>query len=421
MSQIGWNIEGQWFNTFVYAKIAKDPSIITAMLICSAAATTFSTFFFGTVTDRTGKRRTLISTGYIIWGILTICFAFTEFAGKNFYLIACAGVVLGDMLISFFASMSTDAGVNTWITDIMTDKNRGQIGGIVAAVCVLGTILGNILGSTLVGENNNYMRLFFVTGLLLIFFGIASMFLLSKKDDVAPSIRGTFTQQFLNGFNFEKIFSVKELLLVNIAVTLYFTGFNSYFPHLGNYLIDHIGYTPDMIGLIEGIPMVLAMLIAVPIANLINKEWHLPVVSSAIISAIGGMLLIAPLTPEKVDTTTFFNIRIWGGILFLGIGYVIMLQTTKVWTKQLHPKGRRGQFEGIWAIFFALMPMLFGSIVSQTVIKNTSEPFFTSFNALPEYIPNGNIFIVGVIISSLSIIPFLYAEKHHKKRIKKKK
>ena len=25
--QLCWNIENQWFNTFVYAKIAKDPTI----------------------------------------------------------------------------------------------------------------------------------------------------------------------------------------------------------------------------------------------------------------------------------------------------------------------------------------------------------------------------------------------------------
>ena len=55
--QICWNMENQWFNTFVYAKIGKNPSIITGMLIFSAAATTFATFFFGTWADRTGKRR----------------------------------------------------------------------------------------------------------------------------------------------------------------------------------------------------------------------------------------------------------------------------------------------------------------------------------------------------------------------------
>ena len=29
--QICWNMENQWFNTFVYAKIAKDPTIISWM------------------------------------------------------------------------------------------------------------------------------------------------------------------------------------------------------------------------------------------------------------------------------------------------------------------------------------------------------------------------------------------------------
>ena len=53
--QICWNMENQWFNTFVYAKIAKDPKIITGMLICSAAATTFATFFFGTWADQIGR------------------------------------------------------------------------------------------------------------------------------------------------------------------------------------------------------------------------------------------------------------------------------------------------------------------------------------------------------------------------------
>ncbi|MBR5991745.1 MAG: MFS transporter, partial [Clostridia bacterium] len=54
IGQICWNMENQWFNTFVYAKIAKDPSIITGMLSFSALATTFSTFFFGTLSDRLG-------------------------------------------------------------------------------------------------------------------------------------------------------------------------------------------------------------------------------------------------------------------------------------------------------------------------------------------------------------------------------
>ena len=44
IGQLVWNIENQWFNTFVYAKIAKDPTIISWMVAVSAIATTISTF-----------------------------------------------------------------------------------------------------------------------------------------------------------------------------------------------------------------------------------------------------------------------------------------------------------------------------------------------------------------------------------------
>ena len=52
VGQLCWNIENQWFNTFVYAKIAKDPTIISWMVAISAIATTIATFLFGTLSDR---------------------------------------------------------------------------------------------------------------------------------------------------------------------------------------------------------------------------------------------------------------------------------------------------------------------------------------------------------------------------------
>ena len=61
--QICWNIENQWFNTFVYAKISGDVNIVTSMVMVSALVTTISTLFFGTLSDRRGKRKRLISPG----------------------------------------------------------------------------------------------------------------------------------------------------------------------------------------------------------------------------------------------------------------------------------------------------------------------------------------------------------------------
>ena len=414
--QICWNMENQWFNTFVYAKIGKDPSIITGMLICSAAATTFATFFFGTWADRTGRRRSFIAWGYILWGVFTIAFGLTQFISRELYLLMAASVVLADTVMSFFGSMGNDAGFNTWTNDIMTDRNRGQIGAALATQPVLGTILGTVVGGLLVGENDDYMRLFVVMGVFVIVFGVISLFALNKKDDVAPSVRGSFWRQFLSVFNFRKFFALKELVWVNVGVAVFFIGFNVYFAYIGNYLIYYLGYTADMMGVIEAVPLVLAMLTAIPIGVLINKNKH-PVIALASIAVnIAGLLILFPVKAENVDPRQIFHPVLWLGIFVVGVGYVGILQTTKVWTKQLYPADAKGQFEGIWILFFVLIPMIGGSLIGQAVVKTGGETFVNAESGLTEYVPNGSVFIVGAAVILLSVIPFLLAARYHRQR-----
>ncbi len=415
--QICWNMENQWFNTFVYAKIAKDPKIITGMLICSAAATTFATFFFGTWADRTGKRRTFISFGYILWGIFTIAFGLTQFISHDQYLLMAVSVVLADTVMSFFGSMGNDAGFNTWTNDIMTDKNRGGIGAALATQPVLGTILGTVIGGMLVGENDNYMRLFVVMGVFVIIFGFVSLFALNKKDDVEPSVRGSFWQQFASVFNFRKFFAQKELVLVNIGVSLFFIGFNVYFAYMGNYIIYYLGYSADQMGIIEAVPLMLAMLTAVPIGILINKNKHPYLALASVVVNIIGLLFLYPITEADVNPDSIFDLRIWLGIFVVGVGYVGILQTTKVWTKQLYPKDAKGQFEGIWILFFVLIPMIGGSLIGQKVVSSSNASFMDEVSGQWQYIPNGNIFIVGAAVILLSAIPFALTARLHKARI----
>lgn len=416
--QICWNMENSWFNTFVYAKIGKDPSIITGMLICSAAATTFATFFFGTWADRTGKRRTFIAWGYVLWGIFTIAFGLTEFISKEYYLLVAVSVVLADTVMSFFGSMGNDAGYNTWMNDIMTEKNRGQIGAALATQPVLGTILGTVVGGLLVGEHDNYMRLFVVMGVFVIAFGFLSMITLNKSDDVTPNKQGGFWKQFISVFNFKRFFELKELVLVHVAVAIFFIGFNVYFAYIGNYLIYYLGYTADMMGIIEAVPLVLAMLTAIPIGVLINKNKHPFICIAAVIINIIGLFILYPITADKVDATAIFNWQIWLGIFVVGVGYIGILQTTKVWAKQLYPKDSKGQFEGIWILFFVLIPMIGGSLIGQAVVKSSGETFVNETSGLTEYVPNGNVFLFGAMVIVLTLIPLLLSVKHHKARVR---
>ena len=147
VGQLCWNIENQWFNTFVYAKIAKDPTIISWMVAISAIATTIATFLFGTLSDRMGKRKNFIGIGYILWGIFTILFGTTEWitggqpaSSAQVLMLAATAVVCADALMSFFGSMGNDAGYNAWLNDMMTEQNRGSIGAAIATQPIIGTI-----------------------------------------------------------------------------------------------------------------------------------------------------------------------------------------------------------------------------------------------------------------------------------------
>ncbi|MBQ3135944.1 MAG: MFS transporter [Clostridia bacterium] len=412
IGQIGWNVESSWFNTFVYEKIDKNPSIITPMLIMSAFATTVSMIFFGTLTDRTGKRRTLVSTGFFIWGILIVCFGLAQYIVKSNFILAIVYMVIMDMLLSFFGSMSTDIGYSTWLTDIMNDRNRGQIGGAIAIQAVLGSMLGNIIGGYIIGTENNYMRLFIVIGSFLSFFGMISIFLFDKKDDVKPFIEGSFLRQLLSVFDFKTLKKSKEFLWIHVAVALFFTGYNTYFPHLGNMLIDYLDYSATQMGIIMAVPLLFAMLVTVPVSKFINNNKYIEVSLVSIITGLIGNSFMFNILPEHIDTEKTFNLRIYSAIFLVGVSFIIMLQATKTWTKNLFPKNAKGKYEGLWAIAFAFIPMHSGSLIGEWVIKNNGVSFINTVTERYEYIPDGKIFLVGAIISTLSIIPIIITKKY---------
>ena len=416
IGQIGWNLEGTWLNTFVYEKIDKNPSIITAMLILSALATTISVFLFGTITDRTGNRRHMISFGLIIWGVLNASFTLTQFISEKSLGGSVVCIIIIDMLLSFFATMSTESGYSTWLTDIINDQNRGQIGAAFAIQSVLASLIVNVLGGFLVGKDNNYIRLFILSGTFLSVFGIVSLFLFTKKDDAVPSIKGTFAKQFISIFDFKTLTKHKELLCAYAAVTVFFIGYNTYFSYLGNYIIHYLGFSANQMGIIQAIPILLAMLVTMPATKYINNRKFVNVSVVSLILGLIGLALILSIEKEFVDTTKFFDWKLFFSVFCVGASYITMIQTLKTWTKFLYPKESSGQFEGLWVLSFGFIPMLFASNIGEIVVKTSGETILNELSGRYEYIPNENVFLVGILISTLSIIPILLAKKYEKKR-----
>lgn len=421
--QLCWNMENQWFNTFVYAKIARDPTIISWMVAISALATTLSTFLFGTVSDRRGRRKYLVAFGYIFWGVFTILFGLTQYitggqlgASAELILVAGFSVVAADAVMSFFGSMGNDSGFNAWANDNMTDHNRGQIGAAMATQPVIGTIVGTVLGGMLVGSSDNYMRLFLVMGVAVILFGILALCFMKDAPSLMPNKRGTFREQFFSIFNFKKYFSMKELVWVNLTLAVYFIAFNMYFTHLGNYMIYYLGFTPDMMGYIEGITLVLAMLTVIPATTLINRNRSpLLCAISIVLNCIGVLLLGLFIRPENVNTASVFNPLLMVGVFLIGTGYVVILQTLTVWSKQLYPQDARGQFEGIRILFFVLIPMCVAPLIANPVIKRSGE--FVDEYGFTEYLPTHTLFLVASGLVLLTFIPLFFARKYHNQRL----
>ena len=418
--QICWNIENQWFNTFVYAKIAKDPTIISWMVAISATATTISTFIFGCVSDRQGKRKSLVAVGYILWGIFTIAFGLTQYItggqltndGK-LIMVAGFAIVAADAIMSFFGSMGNDIGFNAWINDHMNDKNRGQLGAALATQPVIGTIAGTVIGGMLVGADDNYMRLFLVMGIAVIAFGFYALFAMKDSPDLKPSVRGTFKEQFFSILDVKSYMKHRELVWVNFSLAMYFIAFNMYFTHLGNYMIYYLGFTADMMGYIEGIALVAAMLLCIPATNLLNDD-KAPLLCnlSVIVTFVGVMILGIFIRPENVNPATLWNPVLLIGVFFVGVGYVLFLQSITVWGKQLYPEDSRGQFEGIRIIFFVLIPMIVAPLFSNPIIKRSGE--FVDENGFTEYLPTYAIFLAGAVAVLLTFIPLYFASKAKK-------
>jgi MFS family permease len=417
--QLCWNMENQWFNTFVYAKIAKDPTIISWMLAISAMATTVSTFLFGCVSDRRGNRKSLVSIGYILWGVFTILFGTTQFLkadnNENTAIIGVAfAVVAADAIMSFFGSMGNDIGYNAWINDHMNAENSGKVGAALAVQPVIGTIAGTVLGGLLVGADDNYMRLFVVIGGLVILLGVYSLISMKDSVDLRPSIKGSFGQQFLSIFDVKEYMKHRELVFVNLMLAVYFISFNVYFSHLGNFMIYYLGFTADTMGFIEGVGLIIAMFSTIPAIKYIRDDRStLIILVAVILNSIGLLIIGLFVSPTNVNTATIWNPHLLAGVLFVGFGYILFLQTITVWSKRLYPEDARGSFEGIRIVFYVLIPMIVAPLISNPIIKKSGE--FVDEYGFKEYLPTNTLFLAGVIIVLMTLIPLFFADREHKK------
>ena len=399
--QLCWNVENQWFNTFIYAKIGPYPWIISWMTAISAAVTTCSTFCFGTWSDRLGKRKPFLAAGYVLWGLFTIAYGLVEFLPKNTVTAAAVMVVAMDALMSLFGSMGNDCAYNSWTTDITNEKNRGQLGAIMAALPVIATIIGTVVSGILI-EALDYFMFFVIMGVLVMTVGVIGGLLMKEAADLQPNRQSCgFVQQVLSVFRFRTFLQNRELFWVFGIMSVYFIGFNAFFAHAGNYIIYTLGFDEGMAGILQGAGLGLAVLATIPTIGMINRGCHAGLIAASVAFSAAGLVLLA-LAGAKIPILLI-------GILLVGVGYVLVLQTTTAWAKNLYPENSRGQFEGVRIVFFVLIPMVLGPSAANLVISRWGVP--VTIDGAAGMAPSTALFWLAAAIILLTLLPTAMAKR----------
>lgn len=118
------------------------------MVAASAVTAAVTTLVMGALSDKIGKRKVFIVTGYIFWGIVTASFGFITvdntqkfFHTANAAATAALLVIVMDCVMTFFGSTAFDAAFNSWVTDITDDSNRGRAETVLQALPLVAMIL----------------------------------------------------------------------------------------------------------------------------------------------------------------------------------------------------------------------------------------------------------------------------------------
>ena len=193
VGQIAWTMENMFYNLYIVDQFNATSNAIALMVSLSAVTATLTTLFMGALSDKIGKRKIFIVSGYFLWGITILSFIFVN----NQYIasasLGVALVILLDCLMTFFGSTANDASYNAYLTEITDETNRGKVEGVNSAMPLISILIvfGGLSSFARIDENGNdtWPIVFVIIGIAVLISGIVGLFTIkdpvveSKKDE----------------------------------------------------------------------------------------------------------------------------------------------------------------------------------------------------------------------------------------------
>ena len=417
VGQLAWAIENNYFNVYVY-DCTKNYSFITAMVIASAAAATITTLLMGAVSDRLGKRKLLISVGYIMWGVSIIAFAFLN-PNSSFNIVAnsvfLAGtmIVIMDCVMTFFGSTANDAAFNAFVTDNTNDNNRAKVESVLSVLPLLALIMVILVAGFFVdvpvGDPKHWDIFFYIFGGITLVIGIISFFLV-PKDVTQPNKEENYFKSIFYGFRPKVVKQNPILYITLIAFMVFNIGLQVFMPYFILY-VQNVLHIVDMDFTISlGIVLLGASAITVVFGLFMDKIGKNKIMIPAlIVGAVGGLIIF--LIPADQGFTKMGLII--GGIVLM-TGYLVSTAVLGAKVRDYTPVKEVGLFQGVRMIFTVLIPMIIGPLIGRGLCYIGGEPYQNEFEQWV-YPPNKWLFFVTGAIFLCAIGPVVWMILKEKK------
>ncbi len=398
MGQFAWTIENMYFNVFLYNTISTDPNYIAAMVAASAIVATLTTLLMGVLSDRAGRRKAFICGGYLPWGLSTAAFglitvdnAASLFPAANAVAAAAVMVIVMDCAMTFFGSTANDAAFNAYVTDTVSNAQRGRVESVLAILPLVSMLIifGGFDGMTQAG---NWQMFFLIFGALVTLTGVASLFLL--KEQPATPKREPFFQQLAYGFRPSVIARHRALYLSLLAMCVFSIAVQVFFPYLIIYMQHYL--LLDNYALVLGVVLIVASAASVLGGRVIDRVGKLRFAGPASIVMLAGLA-------GMYFARGIAAVMAMGAVMMSG--YMLLTAALSAQVRDLTPPEKAGHFQGIRMIFAVMLPMIIGPFIGAAVIRGNGQTYVELGQS--KTVPTPAIFLAAAIALLLVAVPLL--------------
>lgn len=422
IGQIAWSVENMYFNLFVFNEIEQNLDVVTLMVQLSGIVATATTLIAGTLSDKSGNRRSFISIGYLIWGVTVAMFGWMQpeniqrilkTDGATAVTYALVAVVVGDCIMTAFGSTANDAAFNAWVTDNTREEFRGRVESILSILPLL-AILIVAGGFGIIVSVIGYQWMFFLLGAVISICGAIGLGLV--KDSPTLQKNGTLKDIFY-GFKPSVVKSNVPLYVALCIVGVYGIACQIFMPYLIIYMQYNLSFTVVEYSVVFGAAILVGAAINLFLGRLSDKmeKGKLLYIATAIF-VVGLLGMHFMHFENKILTLVAF-----GGMgLIMIVGYIFVSALCGALVRDYTPAADTGKLQGVRMIFSVLLPMLLGPMIGNAINKSAGIPLPDMNSAdvmTSQYIPAPGIFLAAAIVGALifALVPLFIKVSRAKK------